>query len=50
MKKVTLNGSFPMIRAAVMGPVVRALDASGAQLRRAAGSVRHEPQAPVESL
>ncbi|SIO72381.1 AraC-type DNA-binding protein [Burkholderia sp. GAS332] len=29
MKKVTLNGSFPMLRAAVMGPVVRALDASG---------------------
>lgn len=30
MKKVSLSGSFPMIRGAVMGPVVRALDAAGA--------------------
>lgn len=30
MKKLALNDSFPMIRGAVIGPMMRALDASGA--------------------
>jgi AraC-like DNA-binding protein len=30
MKRVPVNSGFPMIRGAVMGPVVRALDAAGA--------------------
>ncbi|SOE72744.1 AraC-type DNA-binding protein [Burkholderia sp. OK233] len=53
MKKVTLNGSFPMIRAAVMGPVVRALDASGANcdaLLEAFGMSRKLLSNPYEIL
>ncbi|NPT41650.1 helix-turn-helix domain-containing protein [Paraburkholderia sp. 1N] len=53
MKKVTLNGSFPMIRGAVMGPIVRALDASDANcdaLLEAFGMSRKLLSNPYEIL